>query len=58
LTAGRAWKTLADALNESGLKPPRGTVFTPVQVRLLYLRARGLKSFRLPARPPAKEADA
>jgi DNA invertase Pin-like site-specific DNA recombinase len=58
LTAGRAWKTLAVALNESGLKPPRGTVFTPVQVRLLYLRARGLKSFRLPARPPAKEADA
>ena len=58
LAAGSAWKTLAVALNESGLKPPRGTVFTPVQVRLLYLRARGLKSLRLPAPPSAKEADA
>jgi hypothetical protein len=44
------WKTIAARLNAAGLRPPRGTVFTPVQIRLLYMRARGLRSFRLPTR--------
>jgi hypothetical protein len=47
LAAGKNWKTIAAALNESGIRPPRGTAFTPVQIRLLYLRARGLRSFKL-----------
>jgi len=45
------WKTIAARLNEGGLRPPRGSAFTPVQVRLLYMRSKGLSSFTLPARP-------
>jgi hypothetical protein len=44
LAAGEQWKTIAIQLTNSGLKPPRGPRFTPVQVRLLYLRGRGLTS--------------
>jgi uncharacterized protein YjiS (DUF1127 family) len=51
LGTGKTWTTIATALNEAGLRPPRGPSFTPLQVRLLYLRARGLRSFKLPARP-------
>jgi DNA invertase Pin-like site-specific DNA recombinase len=51
LGTGKTWTTIATALNEAGLRPPRGPSFTPVQVRLLYLRARGLRSFKLPSRP-------
>jgi len=29
LDAGRDWKMIAVALNETGLRPPRGTAFTP-----------------------------
>ena len=36
-------------LTEVGLRPPRGKAFTPVQVRLLYLRAHKLRSFKLPS---------
>ena len=51
LAAGKNWHDIATDLTASGLRPPRGTTFTPVQVRLLYLRARGLRSFKLrPAR--------
>src|SRR2546426_11296 len=49
LAAGKDWKMIAVALNETGLRPPRGTTFTPVQIRLLYLRAHGLRSFKLPS---------
>jgi hypothetical protein len=49
VTAGNAWTKIAAALNTTGLRPPRGKTFTPVQVRLLYLRARGLRSFKLPS---------
>ncbi|PYO00995.1 MAG: hypothetical protein DMD89_06540 [Candidatus Rokuibacteriota bacterium] len=49
LAAGKDWKMIAVALNETGLRPPRGTAFTPVQIRLLYLRAHGLRSFKLPS---------
>jgi hypothetical protein len=55
LSGGKTWKAIAILLNEAGLRPPRGTAFTPVQVRLLYLRAHGLNSFRLPERPDANE---
>jgi DNA invertase Pin-like site-specific DNA recombinase len=54
LAAGRNWKGIAVALNEAGLRPPRGRNFTPVQVRLLYLRAHGLRSFTLPSSRPDK----
>jgi DNA invertase Pin-like site-specific DNA recombinase len=58
LTAGKDWKEIAQLLNDAGHKPPRGMAFTPVQIRLLYLRARGLKSFRLPARSQLKDMPA
>jgi hypothetical protein len=48
LAAGNTWTSIAISLNEAGLKPPRGQMFTPVQVRLLYMRAHGLRSFKLP----------
>ena len=48
------WKTIAIKLNASGLRPPRGHSFTPVQCRLLYLRAHGLSSFKLPRAAPNK----
>lgn len=50
LGAGQTWKAIAVSLNQAGLRPPRGPAFTPVQVRLLYLRAHGLHSFKLAAR--------
>jgi DNA invertase Pin-like site-specific DNA recombinase len=49
LAAGGTWTSIAIALNDAGLKPPRGAMFTPVQVRLLYMRAHGLRSFKLPS---------
>ena len=49
LAAGGNWTSIAIALNEAGLKPPRGEMFTPVQIRLLYMRAHGLRSFKLPS---------
>jgi len=49
VAAGRTWKAMAVALNEASLRPPRGKTFTPVQVRLLYLRAHKLRSFKLPS---------
>lgn len=49
LAAGKTWTSIASGLNETGIRPPRGTMFTPVQVRLLYLRAHGLRSFKLPS---------
>jgi len=55
IAAGRTWVQTAIALNEAGLRPPRGTAFTPVQVRLLFLRARGLRSFKLPGRVSGPE---
>jgi len=36
--AKRGWTAIAAELNKSGLRPPRATSFTPIQVRLLYLR--------------------
>jgi len=50
LSAGKTWKEVARSLNDAGYKPPRAKAFTPVQIRLLYLRARGLKSLRLTER--------
>jgi DNA invertase Pin-like site-specific DNA recombinase len=50
LGAGQTWKAIAVSLNQAGFRPPRGRAFTPVQVRLLYLRAHGLSSFKLAAR--------
>jgi hypothetical protein len=52
------WKEIAVLLNEAGLRPPRGKAFTPVQVRLLYLRARGLTTFKLPGRSDHKRIGA
>jgi len=52
LASGKTWTSIARALNDSGLQPPRGTMFTPVQVRLLYLRAHALRSFKLPSTQP------
>jgi len=49
LAARGTWTSMAIALNEAGLKPPRGEMFTPVQLRLLYMRAHGLRSFKLPS---------
>jgi DNA invertase Pin-like site-specific DNA recombinase len=49
IAAGKDWVDLATELNRSGHRPPRGSAFTPVQLRALYLRSRGLRSFRLPA---------
>lgn len=50
IAAGETWTTTAARLNDAGLRPPRGREFTPVQARLLYLRSKGLTSFRLPSR--------
>ena len=50
------WKTIAIKLNASGLRPPRGHGFTPVQCRLLYMRAHGLSSFKLPPAAPKQGA--
>jgi len=47
LAAGGAWKAIAVSLNESGLRPPRGVAFTPIGIRLLYLRAHGRRSLKL-----------
>jgi hypothetical protein len=58
LSRGKTWKAIAILLNEAGLRPPRGTAFSPVQVRLLYLRAHGLNSFRLPGRSDSKDMGA
>jgi hypothetical protein len=55
LGAGKAWKEISVLLNEAGVRPPRGKLFTPVQIRLLYLREHRLKSFRLAGRPGPKE---
>ena len=49
IAAGENWTTLATRLNDSALRPPRGRAFTPVQVRLLYLRSKGLTAFKLPS---------
>jgi DNA invertase Pin-like site-specific DNA recombinase len=49
IAAGKNWKAMAVALNEAGLKPPRGQSFTPVQLRLLYMHAHRLRSYKLPA---------
>ncbi|PYN93786.1 MAG: hypothetical protein DMD91_29335, partial [Candidatus Rokuibacteriota bacterium] len=56
LAAGKAWKAIAVMLNNAGLRPPRGMAVTPVQVRLLYLRAHGLTSFKLPKRRDSNES--
>jgi DNA invertase Pin-like site-specific DNA recombinase len=48
--AGKSWTKIAAALNEAALRPPRGTTFTPVQVRLLYLRARGPRPYGVPSK--------
>lgn len=55
LARGNPWTKVAATLNEAGLRPPRGPTFTPVQARLLYLRAHGLQSFRLPVRRPRSD---
>jgi hypothetical protein len=47
LGEGNTWKMIAITLNAAGLRPPRGRTFTPVGVRLLYLRAHRLRSFKL-----------
>jgi DNA invertase Pin-like site-specific DNA recombinase len=47
LAEGKTWKMIAITLNAAGLRPPRGRTFTPVGVRLLYLRAHRLRSFKL-----------
>ena len=47
LAGGKNLKQIAVELSAAGLRPPRGTAFNPVQVRLLYLRAHGLRSFKL-----------
>lgn len=52
LAAGDNWTTIAARLNESELRPPRGPAFNPNQIRLLYMRARGLRSFKLASKPP------
>ena len=57
LVARKRWTTIAAELNQAGLRPPRSQSFTPGQVRLLYMRAHGLRSFRLPTGPSASEAD-
>ena len=48
IDGGKTWTQIASALNQAGFRPPRGQQFTPIQIRLLYLRAHGLTSFRLP----------
>jgi DNA invertase Pin-like site-specific DNA recombinase len=58
LAAKKGWTKIATLLNEAGLKPPRGMAFTPVQARLLYMRARGLSSLVLPAPTDTTEAGA
>jgi hypothetical protein len=58
LGTGKTWKAIAVLLNESGLRPPRGVAFTPVQARLLYMRAHGLDSFKLSAKSDSKERGA
>jgi DNA invertase Pin-like site-specific DNA recombinase len=55
LDAGKTWRAIAVLLNDAGLRPPRGTAFTPVQVRLLYMRAHRLKSFKLSPRSDSTE---
>jgi DNA invertase Pin-like site-specific DNA recombinase len=50
LGAGQTWKAIAVSLSEAGLRPPRGQAFTPVQLRLLYMRAHGLTSLKLAER--------
>ena len=55
LAAGKIWTTIVAELNRTGLRPPRGHAFTPVQVRLLYMRAHGLRSFKLSGGPPTSE---
>jgi DNA invertase Pin-like site-specific DNA recombinase len=47
LRTHKDWVTMAKEFNEAGRRPPRGAVFTPVGLRLLYLRAHGLRSFTL-----------
>jgi hypothetical protein len=56
IAAGKNWKAMAVALNEAGLKPPRGKNFTPVQLRLLYMHAHRLRSYKLPASGSANRA--
>jgi len=58
LGTGKTWKAIAVLLNESGLRPPRGVAFTPVQARLLYMRAHGLDSFKLSSKSDSKERGA
>jgi hypothetical protein len=36
--AGEGWATIARRLNATSLRPSRGSQFTPIQVRLLYLQ--------------------
>ena len=47
LADGKTWTMIAITLNAAGLRPERGPMFTPVGVRLLYLRAHRLRSFKL-----------
>jgi len=56
LAEGKNWKEIAVLLNDAGLRPPRGTAFTPTGVRLLYMRAHNLTSFKLPMRPDSNGA--
>jgi DNA invertase Pin-like site-specific DNA recombinase/type III secretion system FlhB-like substrate exporter len=54
LAVGKNWVTMAKELNESDHLPPRGRTFTPVQLRLLFMRSRGLRSFTLSS-PPTRD---
>ena len=56
LAAGKTWKPIAVMLNEAGLRPQRGTAFTPVGVRLHYMRAHGLTSLKLPKQHDSNES--
>lgn len=58
LGAGKTWKEITLLLNDAGLRPPRGKAFTPVQIRLLYMREHRLNSFKLPGRPDGKKTGA
>jgi DNA invertase Pin-like site-specific DNA recombinase len=51
LAAGDHWTTIAAGLNASELRPPRGRTFTDNQLRLLYMRVRGLRSLKRTASP-------
>src|SRR5262249_34342321 len=55
--AGGTWVTIAKQLNGSGFRPPRGEAFTPIGVRQLFMRSKGLTHFRLPTIKPPPPSD-